>query len=286
MGTLRTTEGEKRPDTIAERRRKIIIATFSTFVVLGALACAGIFIHVPQWVSASGFAVAPEYAEIRAGISGKILELYVASNANVNAGDVLLRFDAVEAQLALAEAEARVATSEANLKLIPKANQNVSLSEREVLVEKAQAEASIHQAALERSRYALNQHTTTAPFDGRVVCYSLYEGQPVIPSTLLYETFNGEVVTVKLRIPERHAAKVETGDRTLVEFGTHKSLIPIQFEGEITELRQVIEGDGSHNHQVAFARFDPKDTEILPGTSAEARILVGRIPLWQYLLQP
>ena len=229
MGTLRTTEGEKRPDTIAERRGKIIIATFVTLVVLGALACAGIFIHVPQWVAASGFAVSPEYAEIRAGINGKIRELRVPSNAHVSAGDVLLWIDIAEAKLT---------------------------------------------------------HRVSAPFTGRVVGYSLYVGQPVTPSTLLYEIFNGEVSTVKLRIPERHAVKVEAGDRTRLEFGTHKSLIPIQFEGSITELRQVIEGDGSHNHQVAFASFDPKNTEILPGASAEARIYIGRIPLWKYLLQP
>jgi len=229
MGTLRTTDGEKRPDTIAERRRKIIMTLFFTLMVLGALACTGIYVNVPQWVSASGFAVAPEYAEIRAEVTGKVRELRVGSNSHVNAGDALLWIDIADVKLS---------------------------------------------------------HRVSAPFAGRVVGYSLYVGQPVTPSTLLYEIFNGEVETVKLRIPERHAVKVRWGAQARVEFGTHKALIPIQFEGEITELRQVIEGDGSRNYQVAYARFNPRGTEILPGTSAEARIFVGRIPLWQYLLQP
>ena len=205
------------------------MTTFITLGVFGALACAGIFINVPQWVSASGFAVAPEYAEIRAETNGKISKLRVGSNAHVNAGDDLLWISAAE----------------------------------EILTQ-----------------------SIRAPFSGSVVGYSLYVGKPVTPSTLLYEIFNGEVETVKLRIPERYAIKVETGDRVRLEFGTHKSLIPIQFEGEITALRPVIEGDGSRNHQVAYARFDAKGTEILPGTSAEARIFTGRVPLWQYLTQP
>ncbi|MCL1856656.1 MAG: HlyD family efflux transporter periplasmic adaptor subunit [Kiritimatiellaeota bacterium] len=229
MGTLRTTDGEKRPDTPAERRKKIAKALGIIVVVLGALAATGVYVEVPQWVPASGVAISPEYAEIRAGINGKVRELRVASNAHVGAGDVLLWIDIAEAKLT---------------------------------------------------------HPVAAPFAGRVVGYSLYMGKLVTPSTLLYEIFSGEVQGVKLHVPERHAVKVRWGAPVRVEFGTHKTLFPTVFEGEITELRQVIESDGTRNYQVAFARFDPDGRDILPGASAEARILVGRIPLWRYVLQP
>jgi hypothetical protein len=132
----------------------------------------------------------------------------------------------------------------------------------------------------------LAQRVVRAPRDGRIVRYTFYVGELVRPDMVLYEVFEGDVDLLKLRIPERYATRVKPGMRVEAQLGTYRTLWPTRFKGKVDVLRDVVEGDGTRNYRVAYCTLERDGQEVAPGTSAEARIRVGRSSLWNVLLQP
>ena len=142
------------------------------------------------------------------------------------------------------------------------------------------------QAALERARVALSNRSVAAPADGRVVRYTFYQGEMIRPDMVLYEIFGGEARYLKLRVPEKAAGEVQVGMPLDVRLKTVRGIIPRRFPGELSVLRDVVEGTGDACYRVAYASFDPGDTPVAPGTTAEARIRTGKVSLWEFIFEP
>ncbi len=145
--------------------------------------------------------------------------------------------------------------------------------------------ASLHEVA-ERARVAMEHRTIIASLSGRVMRYTFYPGEVIRPDMVLYEIFDGEVNTMKLHVSERYAARVKVGQSVQARLGTHKSILPRRFPGKVAFMRPVVEGDGSNNYRVIYCDLDLQGELIPPGTSAEARIRLGRASLWMHLLEP
>lgn len=175
-----------------------------------------------------------------------------------------------------------VAKGEETLRAIREIDLSVETRQLEVL----RREVEARREALARAEAALAQRVVRAPCDGRIVRYTFYVGELVRPDMVLYEVFEGEVDRLKLRIPERYATRVKPGMRVEAQLGTYRTLWPTRFRGEVDVLRDVVEGDGTRNYRVAYSTLDRAGQEVAPGTSAEARIRVGRSSLWNVLLQP
>ena len=141
-------------------------------------------------------------------------------------------------------------------------------------------------AAVEHARAALDQRTVLAPASGRVVRYTFYVGEMIRPDMVLYEIFGGEVRSLKLRVPEKSAGEVAVGMPLDVRLRTVRGLLPRRFPGKIDILRDVVEGTGDASYRVAYASFDPGDTPVTPGTTAEARIRTGTVPIWEFIVEP
>ena len=141
-------------------------------------------------------------------------------------------------------------------------------------------------AALERARAALGQRTVLAPVSGRVVRYTFYVGEMIRPDMVLYEIFGGEVRSLKLRVPEKAAGEVAVGMPLDVRLRTVRGILPHRFPGRIDVLRDVVEGSSDASYRIAYASFDPGDTPVTPGTTAEARIRTGTVPLWEFIVEP
>jgi len=125
-----------------------------------------------------------------------------------------------------------------------------------------------------------------APIAGRVVRYTFFVGEIARPDMALYEIFDGDVNQLRLRVPERFATRIKPGMDVEAQLGTYRTLIPTHFKGEVQALRDVMESDGTRNFRVAYCSLDNEGVEVAPGTSADARIRIGKAPLWVVLLRP
>ena len=148
------------------------------------------------------------------------------------------------------------------------------------------AEIRTRQDALAAARVALAQREIRAPIAGRAVRYTFYVGEMIRPDMILYELFDGETSLLKVRVPEKYAAEVEEGMGLEARIATVGGLLPRRFPGKVEALRDVVEGSGDAHYRVAYCSFEHPGEEIPPGASAEARILIGRVRLWEYLLRP
>jgi multidrug resistance efflux pump len=138
--------------------------------------------------------------------------------------------------------------------------------------------------ALARAASRRNLKIVRAPIAGQALRYEFVIGELVRPENVLYELFGGDRQVLKLRIPERHAARVATGQRYRAELASYGGLQKVWFTGRIEALRNVIQTEGQSSYRVAYGDFAARGRTVPPGTSAEARVYCGRVNLWQYLL--
>ncbi|MGI6099653.1 MAG: HlyD family efflux transporter periplasmic adaptor subunit [Lentisphaerae bacterium] len=115
MGEYRSTRGEKPPATRKERR--LLRNRLLFWVVFLALAiwAFGELIMVPRHVPASGYATTSSYAEVRAPVIGRVVDIEHKSGDVVAEGDVLLRLDDAAERAQVAEAESEVERCAAEL---------------------------------------------------------------------------------------------------------------------------------------------------------------------------
>jgi len=162
----------------------------------------------------------------------------------------------------------------------------IDLTVDQLHIEVLRKELEMRRETLARAQAALEQRTVRAPVDGRVVRYTFYVGEILLPDKVLYEIFEGEVDMLKLRIPERYATRVEQGMELRAYLGTYRTLVPTRFYGKVEYLRDIVEGDGTKNYRMAYCSFDRGQYAVTPGTSVDADIRTGQTSLWMYLLQP
>lgn len=345
MGDIRTTTGQKPPETASERKIRKNRLFRNLFIFLVLVGLAGYFIKLPRYAYATGYATTMGYAEIRAAVEGRVDSVLRTSGDLVQEGDILMQLDAASERAAheqalsqIAEARAELAYKQAdyadqlkrhanairlaemeleqtkkNLELTRQLYENsltsgrqlsadefavrrgeealnalrdidMSVAEKQIAALRQNIE-SLTEAA-NRAKIALDHRTIRATCAGRLVRYTFYPGEIIRPDMVLYEIFDGDVNTMKVRIPERYAAKVKIGQPVGVRLGTHKALIPRRFPGQVDVLRPVVEGDGTDNYRVAYCGFDRKGEDVPPGTGVEARILIGRASLWTRILEP
>ncbi|NLL82876.1 MAG: HlyD family efflux transporter periplasmic adaptor subunit [Lentisphaerae bacterium] len=170
--------------------------------------------------------------------------------------------------------------AEAEYERLSKAD--TTLDERQIEV--LQREHDARKETVVRMRAAQDLRSVRAPINGKLLRHTFYVGEVVRPDLLLYEVFGGNELILKLRVPERYAAKVMVGQPVRAELRSHKTLMRNWVYGVVAEARSVIQVDGSQSYRVIYCSFDPKGREIQPGTTADAEIKVGRTSFWEALL--
>ncbi len=148
-----------------------------------------------QTVTATGDLQPVSTVEVSSQISGLIKEVLVDYNSQVKAGDVLARIDPATYETRLQSAQAELANTTANHRLVKlNADRIKSLNERSLVSQQeldqavaqlAQAEAQllIRTAAVETAKVDLNRCTITAPIDGSVLDRPAIAGKTVSAST-------------------------------------------------------------------------------------------------------
>ncbi|MEI6788786.1 MAG: HlyD family efflux transporter periplasmic adaptor subunit [bacterium] len=138
--------------------------------------------------------------------------------------------------------------------------------------------------ALARAASRLTLKTIRAPVSGQVLRYEFVVGELMRPENVMYEIFGGVRQILKLRIPERYAARIAVDQPYKAHLTSYGGLQPVWFTGRIEALRNVIQTEGQKTYRVAYGDFTARGRTVPPGTSAEARIYCGTVQAWQFLL--
>ncbi len=115
MGDIRTTTGQKPPDTAFERKSKRMRILQALLIILTVIGLSGQFIQLPKYAYANGYSTTTGYAEVRSTIEGRVAEIVHSSGDEVQAGDVLMRLDDRTEKAVYDEAKAKVAEAEAEI---------------------------------------------------------------------------------------------------------------------------------------------------------------------------
>ncbi|MEI8138780.1 MAG: HlyD family efflux transporter periplasmic adaptor subunit [bacterium] len=170
--------------------------------------------------------------------------------------------------------------AEAELESLLKKDQTVS--EQELAARRQEIKA--RRDALARAAARISLKTIRAPVSGQALRYEFVVGELMRPENIMYEIFGGDRQVMKLRIPERYAARIAVGQPYKARLTSYGGLQPVWFTGQIEALRNVIQTEGQKTYRVAYGDFTSRGKIVPPGTSAEARIYFGKVNVWQYLI--
>lgn len=202
-------------------------------------------------------------------VTGRIVGLSENFNdgAEFRAGDLLLKIDDTDYQLALARAEAGVASAQTELErqLATKDIKEKEWSDNRRdgeeptafslnLTQVAQAEAQLRsaQAELKRARLDLERTEVRLPFDGRVEVRNVGIGQYVTAGASLGTVFSTDTVEVRLPLTDTQLIELnlplgysaEGYDRApVVNFSAMLGNRPYQWEGRIVRVSASVDQD-------------------------------------------
>jgi len=168
--------------------------------------------------------------------------------------------------MALAAAEATLASADAHLKLI----QDGTPVE---LIDEAKASLDAAKADLEHAELALMWCSIHSPIDGTVVQLLAHQGQFLDRAVPLATVVDMSEVFVQLRIPSKELGKVSLGSRVEVQVD---SLPGRTYEGVVARISS--EADPLTGNVIVFASIDNDNLALRPGLSCEARLYLPEIP--------
>jgi len=161
-------------------------------------------------------------------------------------------------------------------------NRNQDIYVKELLVLRRNLEAQ--QEAVIRAETRIRTKEVRAPVSGVVLRYEFVLGELVRPESVLMEIFGGSQQVLKVRVPERSAARVQLGASYKARLTPFGGLKRIWFRGKVEALRDVIQSEGQTSYRVVYCSFAPGHYTVPPGTTAEVEINWGRVNFWVFLL--
>jgi multidrug resistance efflux pump len=158
---------------------------------------------------------------------------------------------------------------------------DASLDERQIEVLRRELES--RSGTVARAHAAVAVRAVRAPIAGRLLRQGFYTGEVVRPDTLLYEIFGGTNVVLKLRVPERYAARIAVGQPVRAELRSYQAILRNWVHGTVVETRDVIQTEGAQAYRVIYCSLDTQGRVVQPGATADAEIRIGRSSFWAAL---
>jgi membrane fusion protein, multidrug efflux system len=147
-----------------QRRNKMLLGLAGVVVVAGIAGTAYYQLHASNFVSTDNAYAAVEVAQVTPSVGGTVLEVLVSDTQAVKKGDVLVRIDPTDAQLALAQAEAELARASRRVKgyVANDGGLQAQITAREADEKRAAAQLTSAQADLARATVDLQRREALA----------------------------------------------------------------------------------------------------------------------------
>lgn len=254
-------------------------------------------INEPVVVEATGSFQADESSDVAPESSGRVIATPVDVGQHVPKGAVLIRIQAVDANLRLDEARASVQRAEANLKLAESQNAlaQTTAKRNEALLKgglipqttadeaRTQAETSANNVLVARASLAqvraqlaladkaVSDVVVLAPFAGFISQRRVAMGEFVQPSTAVVTLLRIDPLRLQLTIPSVQAAQIATGQTVAARVDAFPGKI---FEGRISAVNPLIAAES--RSFIVEAKVPNPDGQLKPGMFAVASINQGR----------
>lgn len=229
--------------------------------------------HHPER-EAPATALGKNEARLAAEVSARVVAIPVDSGDAVKAGQVLVRLDARDAELALTRADAALAQSRARLaqaeaqaaraRVLQGKNfiSAEALTLRETELAAAQADAQAAKAGSDSARRGVEKCTIVAPFNGIVRNRNAQVGELAAPGSLLLtlaDTTDVQVVAqVQARDAEGLAAAEAVGFHALSQ---NYALLPLRISGAVSRESRTVEARFRFDNKAAASVAPPPGTE-------------------------
>ena len=216
-------------------------------------------------IAAVGSVVPVNSVVIASEVPGLVRALSFDSGDRVQKGQVLVRLDTSieEAQLASAEAEARVAKSSADRVRALRKESVVAESE----LESAEARATQAEAQVLVLRATIDKKTVRAPFSGRLGIRQIDLGQILAPGTPIVSLSSLDPVYVEVSLPQQALARVAEGQAVRVSSDAFPDK---SWEGTVALINNEV--DAATRNVKVRARIPNKDGGLRPGMFVSASL--------------
>jgi membrane fusion protein (multidrug efflux system) len=251
----------------------------------------------PVIVEATGSFQADESSDVAPESSGRVMATPVDVGQHVPKGAVLIRIQAVDANLRLDEARAAVQRADANLKLAESQNSlaQTTAKRNDALLKgglipqttadeaRTQAETSANnvlvaraslaqvRAQLALAEKAVSDVVVVAPFAGYISQRRVAVGEFVQPSTAVVTLLRIDPLRLQLTIPSVQAAQVAAGQAVTARVDAFPGQT---FEGRISAVNPLIAAES--RSFIVEAKVPNAKGELKPGMFAVASIDQGR----------
>lgn len=216
----------------------------------------GLFIPM-QWGAPTGPAVvARPSVQIVPSVAGEVVEVPVAPNVPVRAGEVLFRLDATPYDAQVRAIEAQLGLAEQRLAEMTELRRGGA--GRAFDVEQRQAEAAQLRAQLDGARWDLSRTTVRAPADGYVTNLALRPGARVTTQSPAMAFIDTSETILGVEVPQAFARYVQSDQPVEVTF---KALPGEVHAGRVEAVLQAI---ASGQVQPGGLAVSPPDLRPLP----------------------
>lgn len=245
--------------------------------------------NVIQAVTATGDLQPVITVDVSSQISGQVKEVYVDFNSRVKAGDVLARLDPSTYEQRLRQAEAELASAEANFQLVQtNARRQRELFEKNLVSQQeidsieaqlAQTNATLltRRAAVEDAKLNLSRCTITAPIDGMVLARLTDKGRTVAASLNAPTLFTLVNDLSKMQI---NAAVAEADIGTIAEGQDVNFTVDAfpnrTFRGSVRQVRNAATTNQSVVSYATIIDVNNQDLRLKPGMTANVSIIVAQ----------
>ena len=244
---------------------------------------------IVQAVTATGDLQPVITVDVSSQISGQIKDVYVDFNSRVKAGDVLAHIDPSTYEQRLRQAEAELASSEANFQLVQtNARRQRELFDKNLVSQQeidaieaqlAQSNATLltRRAAVEDAKLNLSRCTITAPIDGIVLARLTDKGRTVAASLNAPTLFTLVNDLAKMQIN----AAVAEADVGIITEGqdvnfTVDAFPNRTFRGAVRQVRNAATTNQSVVSYATIIDVNNQDLRLKPGMTANVSIVVAQ----------
>ncbi|TWA74342.1 membrane fusion protein (multidrug efflux system) [Azospirillum brasilense] len=226
---------------------------------------------VSRQVTAVGSLLSSESVVIRPEVAGKVSEIAFLEGQAVKKGTVLIRLDDSIARATLAQAQASIAFSRAELARADELYRQRTGPARNR--EQALAKLQSDEAAVQLAKAQLEKLTLTAPFDGVLGLRKVSVGDVVAAGKDIVNLEAIEVLKLDFRVPELYLPTVRTGQTLKVAVDSFGGRT---FDGTVYAIDPLVDVNG--RAVVIRARVPNKDGALRPGLFARVALTLDQTP--------
>src|SRR3990170_1305598 len=234
-------------------------------------------------VETSGELIPSVQVGVVSELSGKIVEVYVASGQQVEAGQLIARLDSTQLELELREAQARVDSEQANKDKIERvlrgeipappttAGEAKQYSVEDLKIAQAQLEQA--KAALKMTQGKVEAAQVKAPVFGTITELNAVAGQVIPANTTLATLFDPTKIFFQASVDETDISHIKQGQEAEIMLDAYPDKV---LRGKVAEVGQTPSANkaGGTFYPIKIKLTISKNAELRSGLKGDAKIVV------------